>query len=109
VVRDVLLPSLQHTGTGLGATILAESQAAMRSLLAGRFDQVGLEVRVFLEFGKLETASHYLAAQRLRTRLYEEARAALADVDFLATPTTVVPAPRIGEMTLQVGNATVGA
>jgi aspartyl-tRNA(Asn)/glutamyl-tRNA(Gln) amidotransferase subunit A len=109
VVRDVSLPSLQHTGTGFGATILAESHAIMRPLLDGRLNRVGLEVRIFLEVGKLVTASHYLAAQRLRTRLYDEARAALGEVDLLATPTTVVPAPPIGEMTLRVGDAQVGA
>jgi aspartyl-tRNA(Asn)/glutamyl-tRNA(Gln) amidotransferase subunit A len=109
VVSDVALPSLQHTGTALGATILAESHAALRPLLGDLFEHAGLEVRVLLEIGKLVTASHYLAAQRLRTRLYEEARAAFARVDLLATPTTVVAAPRIGEMTLRVGDTEIGA
>src|SRR5579885_1050985 len=62
----------------------------------------------FIEHATLLTARHYLAAARLRTRLYEELRGVLAAVDMLALPTTPIPAPAVGELTVRVGEATHG-
>jgi aspartyl-tRNA(Asn)/glutamyl-tRNA(Gln) amidotransferase subunit A len=52
-------------------------------------------VHAYLQLGRALGARHYLAAQRLRTRLYEEMRGALGAADLLATPTTTLPAPAI--------------
>ena len=60
------------------AVILAESGSLLGPLLAARGDRVGVELRVYLELAKIVTARQYLAAQRLRTRLYEELRGAMA-------------------------------
>src|SRR5439155_27078380 len=49
-----------------------------------------------------------LAAVQLRTRLYEEARAAFARVDLRALPATPLPAPRVGDLTVRLGDQTVG-
>jgi aspartyl-tRNA(Asn)/glutamyl-tRNA(Gln) amidotransferase subunit A len=109
VVRDVELPSLVHTGPALAAIILAEAGAYLPNLLGPRVAEVGLDTRVYFGLGKVITAPHYLAAQRLRSRLYEEARAALADVDLLATPATVLPAPRLGDIQVRIGETDMGA
>jgi len=45
----------------------------------------------------------FRAAQRLRTRLYEEARATFARVDLLALPATPVAAPGVDEMLVRLG------
>ena len=97
-VRDVTLPALEHAGPALGALILAEAGAALPAILGPRRARVSIELAIYLELGKVISARHYLAAQRLRTRLYEEARAALVTVDLLATPATLLPAPRIEEI-----------
>src|SRR5439155_1697051 len=88
-VDEVTIPSLDHAGPALGALILGEARSALAPLLAPRWERVSVELRIYLELGKLVTAEQYLAAQRLRTRLYDEMRAALARVDLLATPPTV--------------------
>jgi len=109
VVSEVAIPSLVHTGPTLGAIILAEARSAIAPLLAGRHEGVGVELQVYMELGKLVSAEHYLAAQRVRSRLHEETRAVLARVDLLATPATVLAAPRIDELQVRIGDTEVGA
>ncbi len=106
-VTDVVLPALEHAVPALGASILAEACAALLPLLGGRVERVNLETRVYLELGKMVSAPQYLAAQRLRTRLYEEARAAFGRVDLLATPATMLPAPRIEDLSVELGGTTM--
>jgi aspartyl-tRNA(Asn)/glutamyl-tRNA(Gln) amidotransferase subunit A len=109
VLSDVALPTLRHASPMLGAVILAEARSALEPLIAPRLDRLGIESRIYLELGKVVGAGHYLAAQRLRTRLYEEMLAALRAVDVLATPATPLPAPRIGEIVVRLGDDDVGA
>ncbi len=109
VLTDVALPTLRLASPMLGAVILAEARSALGPLIAPRLDRIGIESRVYLELGKVVSAGHYLAAQRLRTRLYEEMLAALRVVDVLATPATPLPAPRIGEIVVRLGDDDVGA
>jgi len=97
------MPTLPHANAMLGAIILSEAGSEWGRLLAERRDRVGLELRVYLELSKLVSARQYLAAQRLRTRLYEEMLAAFATVDLLATPATLLPAPRVGDLMATVG------
>jgi aspartyl-tRNA(Asn)/glutamyl-tRNA(Gln) amidotransferase subunit A len=108
-VGDVTVPALEHSGQALGAVIISEAGAALRPLLGERIEQVSIEVRVYLELAKLLSAETYLAAQRYRTRLYEEMRAALATADVLALPTTLLPPPRDGELAVRIGTSDVGA
>src|SRR5207249_5442158 len=107
-VGDVTTPSLDHAGPALGALILGEARSALAPVLAARWERVSVELRVYLELGKLVTAEQYLAAQRLRTRLYDEMRAALARVDLLATPATVLAAPRLDELPVRAGATEMG-
>jgi aspartyl-tRNA(Asn)/glutamyl-tRNA(Gln) amidotransferase subunit A len=76
-VEDVTVPTLEHTGAMLGATLLAEAASGLGPLLASRGEGLSVEVRIYLELGKVVTARHLLAAQRLRTRLYDELSAVL--------------------------------
>jgi len=107
-IADVGVPTLEHTSAMLGATILSEAGSALGRLLAARRDRLGIEARIYLELGKVVTARHYLAASRLRTRLYDEMSTALANVDLIATPATPLAAPRIGELTVRLGDAEIG-
>jgi len=104
VVRDVAVPTLERASAMLGASILGEAASGLGPLLATRRERLGLELCVYLELGKMVTARHYLAAQRLRSRLYDEMRAAFDAVDLVATPATVLPAPRVGEMSVRLGS-----
>jgi aspartyl-tRNA(Asn)/glutamyl-tRNA(Gln) amidotransferase subunit A len=107
-VRDVELPSLRESAPALGAAIMSEACASLLPLLGPRLGKVGIDVRVRLEVGKAVAAEHYLAAQRLRARLYEDARTAFAHVDLLALPVTPLPPPRTGEMRVRVGDVELG-
>ena len=102
-VSDVAIPTLAQSGPMLGAVILAESANALTPLAATHTARLGYELRVYLELGKVVSAQHYLAAQRLRSRLYEEMRDVLARVDLLATPSTPLPAPRIDQLAVSLG------
>jgi aspartyl-tRNA(Asn)/glutamyl-tRNA(Gln) amidotransferase subunit A len=46
---------------------------------------------------------HYMKAQRVRSLIRQEMAAALRRVDALVTPTVAVPAPRIGQTTVTIG------
>jgi len=107
-VRDVTVPLIEQGTRAVGGLLLPEADGALRPLLGARLDRVGVEARVLLELAKLMSARHYLAAARLRTRLYEEMRTVLASVDLLALPTTPIPAPAVGDLTLRVGEASLG-
>ena len=107
-VVDVALPSLPLSAPALGAAIMSEANAALLPILGPRLAAVSLETRVRLEVGRTVSGAHYLAAQQLRTRLYEEARAVFASVDLLALPVTPLAAPRIGETTVRVGDHEAG-
>jgi aspartyl-tRNA(Asn)/glutamyl-tRNA(Gln) amidotransferase subunit A len=107
-VGDVEIPALAHAAPALGAVILAEASVSVPSLLDGRVERLGPEARIRLETGKALGAQHYLAAQRFRTRLYEETRAALSRVDLLAMPMTILPPPPLGELTVRIGDAELG-
>src|SRR5438874_1409619 len=55
-----------------------------------------------------DPADPHLAAQRRATRLYDEMRAALARVDLLVTPATVLAAPLLDELQVRVGDTQMG-
>src|SRR5262249_12718461 len=61
-----------------------------------------------LELDKVVGARHYVAGQRLRARLYEEARAALARADLLALPATALPSQRVETLTVRLGDRELG-
>jgi aspartyl-tRNA(Asn)/glutamyl-tRNA(Gln) amidotransferase subunit A len=107
-VDDVTLPALEHAGPALAAVLLSEATTALRSVLGPRLERVSVEVRVYLELGKTVSAQTYLMAQRLRTRLYEEARAVLSRVDLLALPTTALAAPHAEALQVRLGESEMG-
>src|SRR5262249_58987189 len=87
---EVVLPTIERTTGASGAVLRAEAEQVHRRTLAGRQDALGIDTRVLLALGRMVHASHYLAAQRLRAVLYGETRAAFAQLDLLALPTTPI-------------------
>ncbi len=78
----------------------AEAAAYHARNLQSRAHDIGADVRLPLELGRMIPATTFLAAQRLRARLAAECAAALTQVDVLLVPSTPIPAPRIGEQTV---------
>ena len=67
----------------------------------------GPDVRRLLELGKDVLAVDYVNAQNARPGLIERVSASMKRFDFLLLPTTCVPAPKIAEMKVTIGNKEV--
>jgi aspartyl-tRNA(Asn)/glutamyl-tRNA(Gln) amidotransferase subunit A len=68
-----------------------------------RAEDVSANVRKELDSGAVVLATDYLLGQRVRRVIAEEFAAVLRRVDLLATPTIPIPAPRIGQSTVEIG------
>src|SRR5262245_38460243 len=91
-VEDVQIPSIQSAGAFM-AIMLSEAFAYHEHDLREHPERFGELLRERLLAGGLITASEYVQAQRIRTRLQADMAAALRRVDVLATPTSPKPAP----------------
>jgi len=100
------LPSLDEL-SAIGRVILLVEAAAILERDLGRRADFGADVLALLDQGRLIPATDYVNAQRLRRLKCREFSAIWRDVDCLFTPTTPVPAPRIGETTLELGGKPV--
>lgn len=79
-----------------------EAAAFHEKWFASRKRDYGEDVRRSIEKGMEVTAVQYINAQNRRSELRASLLDAMAQVDFLVVPTTPVPAPRIGEDTVEV-------
>jgi aspartyl-tRNA(Asn)/glutamyl-tRNA(Gln) amidotransferase subunit A len=68
----------------------------------GNRAQFGADVLALVDQGRLLPATDYINAQRLRRQKQIEFGRVWREVDCLLTPTTPVPAPPIGAMTVQI-------
>ena len=85
--------------------LLAEASAALSPYLGDR-SKFGPDVLALLDQGRLILAADYINAQRLRRLAWEEFSAVWRHVECLLTPTTPMPAPRIGQTEATFGGAT---
>ncbi len=106
IPTEVTIPGLDGTVGAWLAILLSEATSAHEELLAERPEDYGADVRTFIEAGAIIPAVHYLRAQRLRRRLVESFSTVMDEVDVLVTPATAVPATRLGEATVHIGDLT---
>jgi aspartyl-tRNA(Asn)/glutamyl-tRNA(Gln) amidotransferase subunit A len=90
-VREVEIPSI-HTAPAFMVILLAEAFAYHERDLRERPGLFGDVLRERFQAGALFTASEYVQAQRLRSRLRADMNDVLRTVDVLATPTMLGPA-----------------
>jgi aspartyl-tRNA(Asn)/glutamyl-tRNA(Gln) amidotransferase subunit A len=83
-------------------TVLAEAMAYHAPTLDARPGDYVPAVRVRLELGRYVLAEDYVRAARGRAVLRREVDALLERVDALALPTLPVPAPRLGESSVEI-------
>lgn len=105
--REVSLPSLpgaQHPAVQIS---LAEAMQYHRAagFFPARAAHYGEDVRARLETGSHVTASDYLDAFEVRKRVQQEFAAAFEDVAAIFAPAVPVAAPRIGDDSVLVGDA----
>lgn len=101
ILKPIRLPDM--VGLNAAGTVVQYSEVA--ALLEPHLDdrtRFGGDVLALVDQGRLLSAADYINAQRVRRKIQEQFRAVWDEVDCLITPTTAVPAPRIGQSHVQV-------
>ncbi len=101
-VIPVRLPDFGAINTVGRVILLAEASTVMEPYLEDR-SRFGADVLALLDTGRLIPATDYIQAQRLRRLMQQEFRRVWREVDALLTPTTPIPAPRIGQAQVETG------
>ena len=102
-IEEVSIPHLDY---GLGAELAilgAEASAYHRDVMRRQAEDISNNVRRELDAGMAILATDYLLGQRVRRLLVDDFAAAFAKVDFIMTPTTPIPALRIGQTEIELG------
>jgi aspartyl-tRNA(Asn)/glutamyl-tRNA(Gln) amidotransferase subunit A len=99
---EVQLPNMHEANAA--ARIVQLSEVA--SLYANYTNSAlfGDDVWALIQQGKMIAAHEYVNAQRIRTLFRRDFDALWQNIDILAGPTTPVAAPRIDEVTVQIGS-----
>ena len=106
-VVDVEVPLLDEAATILQLTMLPEAAEAHLPWLRTRLADYGADVRVRLLAGLLLPATSTVTGRRAQRWFCDRLDGLLATVDLLAAPAMLVPPPRIGEDTVEVGGERV--
>jgi aspartyl-tRNA(Asn)/glutamyl-tRNA(Gln) amidotransferase subunit A len=101
-IRDVRLAHTGDIAKTYVSVALTEAFAYHAKTLDSRPADYSEGVRERLEMGRNIPADVYVEAQRMRGTLRAEVDAALLNCDALILPTLPIPAPRIGDSTVEV-------
>lgn len=103
VLIPVELPLARHAAAIGYLTIAIEARAALRAVEAEHWDELGLDLRIFLAGVDAFVSDDYVDAQRLREKLRTQLTSVLRDVDVLALPTSKSVAPAVTDAEAQSG------
>jgi len=106
-VEEVSLPHSRYAPATLVGLAMPEASANHARYLKTQAHDYGEEVRNLLYMGMLLPAHRYLQAQRVRALINREIAAALRTVDVLVLPTAAIPAPKIDQRHVTLGEKTV--
>lgn len=104
-VREIVIPNLEANRVAHTVTITSEMAQAMNATYQHHHREHGLDVRLNLALARRFTATDYVTAQRIRTRMIQHFKGAFQSVDVILTPTTGLPAPAIPADALPDGNS----
>jgi len=104
-IIEVILPNLEANRIAHSVTILSEMAQGMDPTYAAHHQEHGLDVRINLALARQLSATDYLMAQRIRTRMIEHFNAAFQTADVILTPTTGIAAPEIKQGALPDGES----
>ena len=96
-IEEIELPELDSAYLTGGITTACEATAYHVRNLRERPEAFSEELRGSLELGAFYSAVDYLQAQRVRRRVTEAIRGAMAPFDAVLSPTSPVPATPIGD------------
>ena len=105
-VEEVSLPYLKHQVPISTTIVLAEAACYHEHSLRTRAADYQPDVRERLEMGKFMLATDYVKAQRLRSLLRKDFDEAFKRVDVIVHPGQPVPATKVGETTVKIGDKT---
>ncbi len=104
-IREIIIPDLEANRVAHTITIVSEMTQALDATYQEHHRQYGLDVRINLALGRQFTATDYVKAQRVRTRMMKHFDDALSKVDMILTPTTGLTAPPIPKTALPDGES----
>lgn len=102
-VTEIRLPDGEALNVVGRIAQLSEVSALLARYLDRR-DEIGRDILVLVEQGRLIPAIDYLNAQRVRTVLARDFSKIWKHLDCLMTPATPMTAPKIGEMSVAFGS-----
>ena len=103
-IVEVRVPDMEALRSAAVTCLLVEAAATLRPFLDRRAD-FGADVLAMLDQGKAIPAIDYIEAQRTRRRISREFAKLFDEVDCIFTPSTPMTAPKIGQVTLEIGGA----
>ncbi len=106
VVDEVRLEQIPHVAAAAFAIVAAEALAYHAEWMRTRAADYQPDVRERLKMGAFVSGVHYVRAQQVRQLVRQEVDAALARRDVLLAPATPIPAPVLGERTVELGDGT---
>jgi aspartyl-tRNA(Asn)/glutamyl-tRNA(Gln) amidotransferase subunit A len=101
-IVDITVPDIDALNVVGRVLLLAEATSVHLDHLNRRAD-IGPDVLTLLDQGRLIRGTDYIDAQRLRRIYCREFSKLWSQVDCIFTPTTPTPAPKIGQMIMDVG------
>jgi aspartyl-tRNA(Asn)/glutamyl-tRNA(Gln) amidotransferase subunit A len=102
-LKEFELPEVEKLNSVWETIRRAEASAFHAGWLRNFAEMYGKDVREKLELGMKIYAIDYINAQNIRPHLRNVYLASIEGLDFIAMPTTLVPAPKIGEESIVVG------
>ncbi len=103
-IVDVRVPDISAVNVIGRVLLLAEAVSVLRPHLDRRTD-FGADVLMLLDQGRMISAADYVDAQRLRRTFLDEFNKLWEGIDCLLTPATPIPAPRIGQTTVEISGS----
>jgi aspartyl-tRNA(Asn)/glutamyl-tRNA(Gln) amidotransferase subunit A len=104
-VGEVEIPDIEHSGEIWSPIRFSEAAAYHQRWLESRPKDYGEDVRLKLERGKEYSAIQYISAKKEASEFRATMTKAFGQFDALITPTTPIPAPRIGETNVSFGSS----
>ena len=99
--REVSLPSMQYVGA-IRFAAMADSVVTHEPYITSSREDYGPDTLYRTLAGQFVLGRDYSKAMKVQRIIKEERSRVLQDVDFLVTPTTPMPAPRIDATTIEV-------
>lgn len=104
-LHEVSIADLEAGRVAHTLTIASEMMQTMSATYPEHHKEHGMDVRINLALAKAFSATDYVQAQRVRTRLINNFNHAMQNIDMLITPSTGLVAPAIPADALPDGNS----